>query len=372
MTVNTEDINHMGAALALARRGLGMTAPNPTVGCIIVSNDGQIAGRGWTQMGGRPHAEQEAIKRAGIQCRGATAYVTLEPCDHEGEAPACSKALIKANIKRVVVACVDPDPRVSGKGVKRLKNAGVEVVQGILEEEAKYLNKGFFKRLAEGRPLFTLKLATTLDGQIATRSGHSKWITGPEARAKGHMLRARHDAIMIGIGTALADKPQLTCRLKGMALYSPLRIIIDSTLKLPLTSLLVETANYIPTIILTAKGVNREKVLAFKKKGIKVIVLKPLLSGRLAPKLIAKALGIEGLNSVLLEGGSKVVGSFISAGLVDQLAWFHAPKLIGGDGVPSIAAYGVESLLDAQSFQLTTQHQCGNDIYETYDRKNGN
>ena len=320
MTVKTEDMNHMGVALALARRSIGVAAPNPAVGCVIVAKNGQIAGRGWTQMGGRPHAEHEAIKRAGIQCRGGTAYVTLEPCDHEGKTSACSKALIKANIKRVVVACVEPDPRVSGRGIKRLMNAGIEVIQGILEKEAIYLNNGFFTRLAKGRPLFTLKAATTLDGRIATRSGHSKWITGPEARATGHMLRARHDAIMIGIGTALTDKPQLTCRLEGMELYSPRRIVIDSTLKLPLSNLLVETANQIPTIILTATRVDKRKVTALKNKGVKVIELKPTLSGRLMPELIAKALGIEGLNSVLLEGGGKLAGSFISAGLVDHLA----------------------------------------------------
>ena len=191
MTTFPEDFNHMGAALALARRGLGMVAPNPTVGCIIVASDGQIAGRGWAQFGGRPHAEYEAIERAGAQCRGATAYVTLEPCDHVGKTSACSEAIINADIKRVVIACQDPDPRVSGKGVKRLKKAGIDVVQGVLEEEAKYLNNGFFTRLTKGRPIFTLKTATTLDGQIATRCGHSKWITGPEARATGHPARHR-------------------------------------------------------------------------------------------------------------------------------------------------------------------------------------
>ena len=366
---STEDINHMGTALALAGRSLGMVAPNPAVGCVIVASDGQVAGRGWTQFGGRPHAEYEAIKRAGEQCRGATAYVTLEPCDHQGKTPACSKALIKAAIKRVVVACKDPDPRVSGKGLKRLKNAGIEVVQGILEQEAQYLNSGFFTRLAKGRPLFTLKSATTLDGRTATRSGHSKWITGLEARATGHMLRARHDAIMIGIGTALADNPQLTCRIAGMEVYSPRRIITDSTLKLPLSSPLVETANQIPTIILTATGSDRGKIRALKKQGVKVIELKPSLSNQLAPEVMAEALGDEGINSVLIEGGGKLAGSFMSAGLIDRLAWFHAPKLIGGDGIPSIAAYGVENLLDAQSFQRTAQHKCGKDIYETYDLK---
>lgn len=371
MTAFAEDFNHMRAALTLARRGLGMVAPNPTVGCIIVASDGQIAGRGWTQIGGRPHAEYEAIKRAGNQCRGATAYVTLEPCDHVGKTPACSEALINASIKRVVIACQDPDPRVSGKGLKRLKKAGIEVIQGVLEEEAKYLNNGFFTRLSLGRPIFTLKSATTLDGKIATRCGHSKWITGPEARLTGHMLRARHDAIMIGIGTAIADEPQLTCRIEGMEIYSPRRIIIDSTLKLPLSNPLVRTANQTPTIIITAKKTDREKIVGLKKQGVEVIELTPLPSGQLAPVSIAEALGAEGLNSVLLEGGSKLAGSFISAGLVDRLAWFHAPKLIGGDGISSIAAYGVESLSDAQSFHRIAQNQCGKDIYETYDRKSG-
>ena len=366
---STEDINHMGTALALAGRSLGIVAPNPAVGCVIVASDGQVAGRGWTQFGGRPHAESEAVARAGEQCRGATAYVTLEPCDHRGKTSACSKALIKAEIKRVVVACKDQDPRVSGKGIERLKNAGIEVVQGILEEEAKSLNAGFFMRLKKGRPLFTLKSATTLDGRIATRSGHSEWISGSEARTTGHMLRARHDAIMIGIGTALADNPQLTCRIAGMGDYSPRRIITDSSLKLPLSSPLVETANQIPTIILTATGGDRKKIKSFKKRGVKIIELTPSLSGQPAPEVMAKALGLEGLNSVLIEGGSKLAGSFMSARLIDRLSWFHAPKIIGGDGVPSVAAYGVDSLIDAQSFQRTAQYQCGKDIYETYERK---
>jgi diaminohydroxyphosphoribosylaminopyrimidine deaminase/5-amino-6-(5-phosphoribosylamino)uracil reductase len=368
-TASTEDINHMRTAMALAGRGLGMVAPNPAVGCVIVGSDGQVAGRGWTQIGGRPHAESEAIARAGEQCHGATAYITLEPCNHQGQTPACSKALIKAEIKRVVVACKDPDPRVAGKGIERLKDNGIDVVEGILEEEANALNAGFFTRLAKGRPLFTLKSATTLDGRIATRSGHSKWITGPEARATGHMLRARHDAIMIGIGTALADNPQLTCRLAGMEDYSPRRIIADSTLQLPMSSPLVETANQTPTIILTATGSDKRKIKDFKKQGVRVIELTPSLSDQPAPEAVAEALGIEGLNSVLIEGGSKLAGSFMSAGLIDRLAWFHAPKLIGGDGVPSIAAYGVESLSDAQSFYRTAQYQCGKDIYETYERK---
>ena len=370
MNVINEDINHMGTALALAKRGLGMVAPNPSVGCVIVTNDGQVVGRGWTQVGGRPHAENEAIRRAGTQCNGATAYVTLEPCSHEGKTPACSKSLINAKIKRVVVACTDPDPRVSGNGIKDLKTEGIEVVQGVLEEEAKQLNLGFFKRLSEGRPLITLKTATTLDGKIATHIGHSKWITGPEARALGHMFRARNDAIIIGIGTALADKPELTCRIKGMESYSPCRIIIDSTLKLPFSNPLVKTANKVPTIVLTTNKVNKEKVSTFRKRGVKVIELAPSYSEHIAPELIAKTLGTEGFNNVLIEGGSKLAGSFIAAGLVDRLAWFHAPKIIGGDGINSIAEFGVEDLLEAQSFKRITHKECGKDIYEVYERTN--
>ena len=370
MNVFEEDIIHMGTALALARRGLGIVAPNPAVGCVIVTSEGQIAGRGWTQIGGRPHAETEAIKRAGARCYGATAYVTLEPCSHEGKTPACSISLINAKIKRVVVACKDPDPRVSGSGIDHLKNAGIEVIEGVLEEEAKNLNEGFFKRLSEGRPLITLKSATTLDGKIATQSGQSKWITGPEARAQGHMLRARSDAIIIGIGTALADKPQLTCRLIGMENYSPHRIIIDSTLKLPLSNTLVKTANKIPTTVFTAARDNRKKISNYTELGVKIIELEPALSGQLPPELIAKTLGTYGFNNVLLEGGSKLAGSFISAGLVDRLAWFRAPNIIGGDGIDSIAGCGVENLQEAKSFKRVSQHQCGNDIYEMYEFTN--
>jgi len=370
MNVINEDINHMRTALALAKRGLGIVAPNPAVGCVIVKGDGQVAGRGWTQIGGRPHAENEAIRRAGAQCNGATAYVTLEPCSHEGKTPPCSMSLVNAGIKRVVVACEDPDPRVSGNGIKILKKAGIEVVQGILEKEAKSLNMGFFTRLSKGRPLFTLKSATSLDGKIATQSGQSKWITGSEARAIGHMLRARNDAIVIGVGTALADKPELTCRINGMEGYSPSRVIIDSSLKLPLPNPLVKTAKKTPTIVLTTTMADKKKIFLLKKQGVKVIGLAPLPSGQLAPELIAKTLGTRGLNNVLIEGGSKIAGSFIAAGLVDRLAWFHAPQIIGGDGLNSIAEYGVDKLLEAKSFKRITQHECGKDIYEVYERRN--
>jgi diaminohydroxyphosphoribosylaminopyrimidine deaminase / 5-amino-6-(5-phosphoribosylamino)uracil reductase len=363
------DTLHMQAALTLAARGLGRVAPNPAVGCVIVGADGAVVGRGWTQPGGRPHAETEAIGRAGDQCAGATAYVTLEPCDHRGKTPPCSVALIDVGIKRVVIACEDPDPRVAGKGAKRLIDNGVEVVQGIFETEAQALNAGFMTRLSKGRPLFTLKSATTLDGRIATRTGHSKWITGVEARAAGHMLRARHDAIMIGIGTALADDPSLSCRLPGMEAFSPTRIIADSSLQLPTSSTMVETAADIPTIIIAGKGAEKGKIKELKNKSVKVIEVKASVSGHPAPDAMAEALAGEGLNSVLIEGGGKLAGAFMQAGLVDRLAWFHAAKLIGGDGVPSVAAFGVENLPDAPSFTRTSLKTCGEDVFETYERR---
>lgn len=369
MSSSSADTAHMRTALTLAGRGLGRVAPNPAVGCVIVDAEGEVAGRGWTQPGGRPHAETEAIARAGAKARGGTAYVTLEPCDHRGKTPPCSVALIDAGIKRVVVACNDPDPRVSGQGVERLKAAGVEVAEGLFEAEAIALNAGFMTRMTKGRPLFTLKSATSLDGRIATRSGHSQWITGPGARATGHMLRARHDAIMIGIGTALADNPALTCRLPGMEGFSPTRIVADSTLQLPLSSPLVETAADIPTVIIAAAGADKRKVRDLKDRGVKIIGVAAPVSGHPAPPAMAEALAAEGLNSVLIEGGGKLAGVFMQVGLIDRLAWFHAAKIIGGDGVPSVAPFGVESLEHAPSFHRTALRTCGEDIFETYERR---
>ncbi len=260
----------MRAALALARRGLGRVWPNPAVGCVLV-RDGHVVGRGWTQPGGRPHAETEALKRAGDLARGATAYVTLEPCDHEGATGPCSNALLQAGIGRVVVAMQDPDPRVSGRGIARLREAGVEVTVGPCREEATQLNLGFFLRVTEGRPMVTLKLATSLDGRIATASGDSKWITGEQARAEAHSLRASHDAVLVGSGTALADDPALTCRLPGMEDRSPVRVIADSRLRLPLSAEVVRTADRVPTWLVTGPdgdaGRRRDLVAA----GVEVI-----------------------------------------------------------------------------------------------------
>src|SRR5580700_3393612 len=266
------DLPHMRAALALARRGLGSTWPNPAVGCVIV-NDGRVVGRGWTQKGGRPHAETEALQRAGVAAKGATAYVSLEPCSHHGKTPPCAEALIVARIARVVAAVEDPDPRVSGAGIARLRDAGVKVETGLCADEAAELNAGFFCRVKHGRPLVTLKLATSLDGRIATPSGESRWITGEAARERAHLLRATHDAVLVGTGTALADDPLLTCRLPGLADRSPVRIVLDRNLRLPATLRLFTEARETPSWVVTLNSSDTVGRKARHDQGVTVIAV---------------------------------------------------------------------------------------------------
>lgn len=360
----------MRTALSLARRGLGNVWPNPAVGCVLVREDldGHVVGRGWTQAGGRPHAETEALSRAGNQAQGATAYVTLEPCDHQGETPPCTKALIAAGIKRCVIAMEDPDPRVSGSGIQRLKDAGVETSTGLYDDEARHINAGFLTRLTLGRPLFTLKTATTLDGRVATAKGQSKWITGAPARAFAHGMRAENDAIMIGIGTALADEPSLTCRLPGMEDRSPVRIIADSTLRLPPSSPLVETAKDIPTWIVTVKGADQGKRKALETTGIEVIEVDAGDDGRPDLKALAAELGNRGLTRVLVESGGELAAALVKQDLVDRLAWFRSPKLFGGDGRGAVAAFGIDAVAEAPAFARDSISDAGDDILETYRR----
>ncbi|MBV9522558.1 MAG: bifunctional diaminohydroxyphosphoribosylaminopyrimidine deaminase/5-amino-6-(5-phosphoribosylamino)uracil reductase RibD, partial [Alphaproteobacteria bacterium] len=265
-----EDVAHMRAAIALARRGLGEVWPNPAVGCVIV-RDGRVVGRGWTQPGGRPHGETEALQRAGDRARGATAYVSLEPCCHWGKTPPCTDALIAAGVARVVVPIDDPDPRVSGAGIARLRASGIRVDTGVCAAEGAELNAGFLTRMREGRPLVTLKLATTLDGRIATHSGESRWITGALARERAHLLRAEHDAVMVGSNTVLHDDPLLTCRLPGLAHRSPVRLVVDSRLRVPLTARLVAAAREVPTWFLTLGNGDAPRQEAFRECGVELI-----------------------------------------------------------------------------------------------------
>jgi len=367
-SLGSSDVANMRTALSLARRGLGNVWPNPAVGCVLVDEHGKVVGRGWTQPGGRPHAETEALRQAGVQAKGATAFVSLEPCDHHGQTPPCSQALIDAGIGRVVVACQDPDERVGGKGIERLRNAGIEVAQGVCETEALRLNQGFFLKVTKGRPLFTLKSASTLDGRIATHTGDSQWITGEEARMAGHALRADHDAIMVGIGTALVDDPMLTCRLSGLEDRSPLRIVFDSRMRLPLTHKLVATAAQHPTWIVTLPGNDEERKQAFEGVGVSVIEVEPDKDGYPNLELAALEMGRRGLTRVLVEGGSHLAASFLEHNLIDRVAWMRAPCIIGGDGLPAMMAFGVEKLDQTADFVRISSREAGTDLIEIYER----
>ena len=365
------DLGAMRAALGLARRGLGSVWPNPAVGCVIVSPDGagtgRVVGRGWTQPGGRPHAETEALTRAGAAARGATAYVTLEPCSHHGQTPPCADALVAAGIRRAVIALEDPDPRVSGRGLARLRDGGVEVRVGVGADEAAEINAGFFLAVRDKRPLITLKMATTLDGRIATASGESRWITGESARDLAHTLRANHDAVMIGIGTAVADDPALTCRLPGMEQRQPVRIVIDTRLRLPLTSQLVATARRQPTWIITT-GADPIRSRAFAEAGCEMIEAPTDVAGLPELTWIVAELARRKLTRVLVEGGSRLAAAVLRADLADRVVWFHAPSVIGSDGMPAAAAFGITDLKSSPRFARLDVTTIGDDIVETYRR----
>ncbi len=365
-TSKASDVIHMRAALALARRGLGSAWPNPAVGCVLVK-DGTVVGRGWTQPGGRPHGETEALERAGEAARGATAYVSLEPCCHWGKTPPCTDALVAAGVSRVVLPVEDPDPRVSGRGIARLREAGVEVTTGVLAEAARSLNEGFFRRIHDGRPLVTLKLASTLDGRIATAEGESRWITGELARERAHLLRARHDAVMVGSNTVLTDDPALTCRLPGLSERSPVRIVVDGRLRVPLTAILVTTARATPTWFVTLKGDAPERHRVFRDCGVELIEV--AASGETVDLAAAfQELGRRGLTRVLVEGGATLAAALLRAGLVDHIAWFRAPRLIGGDGTPAISAFGIDKLAATPRFQRVALEELGDDVLETFHR----
>ena len=361
------DIDYMRIALNMGARMLGQVAPNPAVGCVIVK-DGVIVGRGVTQAGGRPHAETQAIAQAGELSRGATAYVTLEPCSHHAKTPPCSENLINAGIKRVVATMEDPDPRVSGKGFSMLAAAGIEVVNGVLAEEAAFQQEGFLKRVKHGRPMFTLKLASTLDGRIATESGESRWITGEVARNYVHTLRATHDAVMVGIGTVLADDPELTCRLPGLEHASPIRIVVDRQLNIPMKGKLAITANEKPLWIITREKSDAAKIKELEKRGATVLTVPANDDGYIDLGVAARKLGEQGLTRVLVEGGAYLAAALIKDGVVDRLEWITSPSLIGEDGKPSLKGMRVETLAGRTQFKPYANKMLGNDRLESFVR----
>ena len=355
----------MALALALAERALGNAWPNPAVGCVLVK-DGRIVGRGWTQPGGRPHAETEALARAGDAAQGATCYTTLEPCAHHGQTGPCADALVHAGIARAVVALEDPDPRVAGRGNALLEAAGIDVTRGCMEAEARALNAGFLSRMEKGRPLVTLKLASTLDGRIATYTGDSRWITGAEARARAHLLRARHDAVMVGAASALADDPALTCRLPGMADASPVRVVIDGSARLRAGHALIAGANEHPTWIVSTEALGRgSRHEDWRERGVEVMEVAPEADGRPALLPALEALAARGITRVLVEGGGRLAASLLGAGLVDRIEWFRAPGAIGSDGVPALAALGIERARDMPRFVRIALTPVGEDVLDT-------
>ncbi|MBS0519195.1 MAG: bifunctional diaminohydroxyphosphoribosylaminopyrimidine deaminase/5-amino-6-(5-phosphoribosylamino)uracil reductase RibD [Proteobacteria bacterium] len=357
----------MRAALALARRSLGRTWPNPAVGCVIV-RDGRVVGRGRTRDGGRPHAETEALAQAGEAARGATVYVTLEPCSHHGKTPPCADALVEAGVARVISALEDPDPRVRGRGHARLREAGIFVEIGDGAREAAEINEGFLLRVRSGRPLFNLKIASTLDGRIATRTGESKWITGEAARAGGQRLRATHDAILIGAGTAAADDPELTCRLPGLAAYSPVRIVLDSKARLSPSSKLAQTARKVPVWLICTPAAPTGAREALKACGVEVIELPAGPEGYVDIGVAARELGARGLTRVLVEGGGEVAAGFLRADLIDGVWAFRAGVLLGADGRSAVGELGVARLGFAPRFSLVAARTVGTDTVETWRR----
>ena len=357
----------MRAALALARRSLGRTWPNPAVGCVIVK-DGHVIARGRTQDGGRPHAEVDALRQAGEGARGATVYVTLEPCSHFGKSPPCADALMRAGVACVVSAMEDPNPVVNGQGHARLREAGIAVEVGEGAREAAEINAGFLMRLRAGRPLFHLKLASSLDGRIATATGESKWITGEAARADGQRLRATHDAILVGIGTVSADDPELTCRLPGLGRYSPVRIVLDSRARLSPDCKLARTAHDTPVWLICTSDAPAGAREALRAKGVEIIEVAATGDGRVDVAAMAQALGSRGLTRVLIEGGGQVAAAFLKAALIDRITSYRAGIVLGADGRSAVGALAFDRLDFAPRFRLVSARSLQGDTVESWTR----
>ncbi|MGO7209829.1 bifunctional diaminohydroxyphosphoribosylaminopyrimidine deaminase/5-amino-6-(5-phosphoribosylamino)uracil reductase RibD [Rhizobium ruizarguesonis] len=374
MSITPHDERFMAAAIRLSRWHLGRTATNPSVGCLIVK-DGVIVGRAVTALSGRPHAETQALAEAGAIARGATAYVTLEPCSHHGKTPPCAEALIAYGVARVVISVTDPDPRVSGRGIAMLREAGIEVDAGVLEAEGRHSLAAYLTRQTKNRPYVTLKLAVSADGMIGREGAGQVAITGPEARVQVQALRAETDAILVGIGTAIADDPLLTVRSPGLESQSPIRIVLDPSLALPLTSKLVATAREVPVIVvaseeaslLEAEGGNTpadaadmdSRRAAIEAAGVEVVHCNPY-----HPEVLLPALATRGISSLLVEGGAKTARLFLEAGLVDRIQLYQAPVVIGEGGI--------ESPLDAtdipSGFAHTGTLMFGEDRLDEYER----
>ena len=361
---SVEDARFMALALALGRRGLGRTWPNPAVGAVVV-NDGVIVGRGWTQPGGRPHAETEALARAGAAARGATLYVTLEPCSHHGKTPPCADAIIASGVTRVVSALVDPNPEVAGAGHWRMAQAGIEVEVGIGAEEARRAHAGHIRRVEDGRPHVMLKLAVSADEKVGLADRRPTAITGGRARNAVHRIRAMNDALLTGIGTALADDPLLTCRLPGMS--SPVRVVLDRTLRLPLGGRLVASARQVPLRVVTAEGAPRERADALAAHGVEVLRVTQA-NAALDLAAVLKLLAERGITRLMVEAGPILATAFLRADLVDEAVLFRSSTVIGPDGIDALDGLPLSALTRSPRLKATGSEAVGADMVETFER----
>jgi diaminohydroxyphosphoribosylaminopyrimidine deaminase/5-amino-6-(5-phosphoribosylamino)uracil reductase len=360
------DRRFMRLALTLGRRGLGRTWPNPAVGAVAVK-DGVILGRGWTQPGGRPHAETEALKRAGKSAKGATLYVTLEPCSHQGKSPPCVDALLRAGIARVVSALEDPNPDVAGKGYAKLREGGIALDTGLFAEEAQQAHIGHIRRMREGRPHVLLKLAISADGKAGLAGRKPVAVTGEQARIRVHAMRAAADAILVGIGTILSDDPHLTCRLPGMLEYSPVRVVLDARLRVPMSASVVATAREVPTWIFAAKDASAIAEDILRARGVEVLRVEGK-EGWLDPLQVLRALANRGITRLMVEGGPMVAASFVRAGLVDEAALFRSPKSIGADGIDALEGLPLSVLTQSAQLKPVASETLGADTVEWFER----
>ena len=350
LTSPSTSIHHMQTALTLSRWGLGQVMPNPSVGCVIVDRDGYVVGHGRTQNGGRPHGETMALQMAGDKSVGATVYVTLEPCSHHGETPPCAQALIDAGVSHVVVACLDPDSRVAGRGVAMLRNAGITVDVGCMADKAIEVHTGFLSKVIRNRPWVTAKIATTMDGKIALSNGDSQWITGDIARTYAHQMRSQNDAILVGAGTVRADNPQLNCRLAGIN-HDCIRVVVGDI------STVAEDSHICDGSQLTYNLTVRDNTI----KGIENIVCPSTHNNRVDLQSGLQTLAERGVTRLMVEGGGTVLASLLSANLIDEIHWIQAPSVIGGDGLPSLADLGLSTMADIQRFDVVSSRVLGHD-----------
>lgn len=359
----------MDLALALGRRGLGNTWPNPAVGAVVVK-DGVIVGRGWTQPGGRPHAEPEALRRAGEVARGATLYVTLEPCSHHGKSPPCADAIIGAGISRVVSAIEDPNPDVAGQGHARLRAAGIAVDVGLCSDEAAHDHAGHFLRVREQRPFVTLKLAVSADGKIAAAGHQPVAITGEAATSCVHLMRAQHDAILIGIGTAIADDPLLTCRLPGLETRSPVRVVLDRALRMSGASRLVHSAREHPLWIMTSDLAEASAAVKLNGAGAHVLRVATTSTPRTGLDLnaVSNALSERGITRLMVEGGAKIAASFIEADFVDEIWLFRSEKAVGANGIDALDAMPLTAITQSPRWTMRATDMFDEDSLTIYER----